>query len=173
MSGFHDQLTESLPALWRYAYALTRDRAAADDLVQDCAERALRKRYLWLPHRPLRPWLMKMLLNSFRNRYRAETAHATVPLDDAPTLVADGASAETRLELAQTLAAVRALPPDQRDALLIVAVGGLDYKQAAGALSIPLGTLMSRLSRARARLRDARTIDATPPGTAPNVRRLR
>ncbi|MEZ5716197.1 MAG: RNA polymerase sigma factor [Paracoccaceae bacterium] len=111
MSGFHDQLTESLPALWRYAFSLTHDRAAADDLVQDCAERALRKRYLWLPHRPLKPWLMKMLLNTFRNRYRAETARPTVPLDEAPPLAAAGASPEERLDLAQTLRAVQDLPP--------------------------------------------------------------
>lgn len=70
--SFEAQLEDCLPDLWRYAWSLSRDRDAADDLVQDCVERALRKRLLWIPGRPLKPWLIKMLLNIYRDQWRLE-----------------------------------------------------------------------------------------------------
>jgi len=153
VATFRSQLQDALPDLWRYAFALTRNRERADDLVQDCAERALRKRALWMPGRPLKPWLMKMLLNILRNDHARGAAWTQVPLDDTLTRAMPLIDTEGRLELAATARALARLPVEQREALLLVAVGGLDYAEAARVLSIPVGTLMSRLSRARARLR--------------------
>lgn len=163
MAGFHDQLQDSLPDLWRYAFALTRDRVRADDLVQDCVERALRKRKLWMPGRPLKPWLMKMLLNIFRNGYAAARTGQFLPLDENVADTAARADDDSRLELVAMARALEKLPDEQREALLLVVVGGLDYEQAARSLSIPVGTLMSRISRARAKLRKWRAESELPP----------
>ena len=156
MASFHQQLRQALPDLWRYAFALTRNREQADDLVQDCAERALRKRLLWMPGRPLKPWLMTMLLNIFRNQYAQAQKENLVPYDEGRAEAAVMADAEDRLELSATLRAMECLPPEQREALLAVVIGGLDYAQAARALGIAPGTLMSRISRARKKMRQFR-----------------
>ncbi len=167
MASFHQQLQDSLPDLWRYAFALTRDRVRADDLVQDCAERALRKRALWLPGRPLKPWLMKMLLNILRNDHARAAGRTMVAFEDELAEARPLIDTEGRLELAATMRALERLPREQREALLLVTVGGLDYGDAAEALGIPAGTLMSRLSRARARLRKWRE-----EGQQPSVRSI-
>ncbi len=167
MASFHQQLQDALPDLWRYAFALTRARDRADDLVQDCAERALRKRALWLPGRPLKPWLMKMLLNILRNDHARGAGRVMVPFEEQIARAQPLIDTEGRLELAATARALARLPEAQREALLLVAVGGLDYSEAARALGIPVGTLMSRLSRARSRLRQWRA-----EGEKPNVRSI-
>ena len=167
MASFHQQLQDSLPDLWRYAFALTRDRVRADDLVQDCAERALRKRALWMPGRPLKPWLMKMLLNIMRNDHARGKAWTNVPFEDDLAAGRPLIDTEGRLELAATARALARLPDAQRAALMLVAIGGLDYSDAATALNIPVGTLMSRISRARARLRKWRQ-----EGEQPSVRSI-
>ena len=155
MPEFRTQLSDCLPDLWRYAYALTRDRSMADDLVQDCAERALRKRDLWQQTGALKPWLMKMLLNLYRNQLRAASRRPQlVAIDDMHHDPAAPEALEQKLALSQTARAMQLLPADQREALLLVVLGGVSYKQAAVALDVPLGTLMSRLGRARAKLRD-------------------
>lgn len=159
IQSFDTQLEACLPDLWRYAWSLTRDRDAADDLVQDCVERALRKRLLWIPGRPLKPWLAKMLLNIFRDRWRKDARFATVDLDQVGALAAPGCSAEERLEVRAVWRALEKVPRDQREALLAVVVAGLTYEEAAAALGIPKGTLMSRISRARAKLKTE--VDAT------------
>ncbi len=155
MRDFEAELNACLPDLWRYAMSLSRDRDAADELVQDCLERAWRKRWMWQRSRPLKPWLMKILLNLWRNHLRRGRAvtvdHATLQ----ETLPAVLATPEERLHLAEVTREIARLPVDQREALLLVVVGGLSYGDAADALGIPAGTLMSRLSRARARLRKA------------------
>ncbi len=154
MSDFRTQLKDCLPDLWRYAFSLTRNRAMADDLTQDCAERALLKQSLWHEEGALKPWLMKMLLNIYRNQLKTISRRPQlVPMDDLTQDPAAPEVLEKTLELAKTAKAVQALPDDQREALLLVVLGGVSYKQAADALEIPLGTLMSRLGRARAKLR--------------------
>lgn len=154
MSEFQDQLKQCLPDLWRYAYALTRDRHAADDLVQDCAERALKKQKLWLQTGALKPWLMKMLLNIYRNQLRSKSRRPQlVPIDGMHHDPAAPEALDQRLELSQTARAIEKLPEEQRQALLLVVLGGVSYKQAAAALNVPVGTLMSRLGRARSKLR--------------------
>ncbi len=155
MPEFRNQLQECLPDLWRYSYALTHDRNMADDLVQDCAERALRKRDLWKQTGALKPWLMKMLLNLYRNQLRTRSRRPQlVAMDDMHHDPAAPDALDQKLALSQTARAMQKLPEDQREALLLVVLGGVSYKQAAEALNLPLGTLMSRLGRARAKLRE-------------------
>lgn len=156
MADFEDQIRACLPDLWRYAYSLTRNRDQADDLVQDCAERALKKRHLWDPSGSLRGWLATILLNIRRNQLRSGLVRKPAePLDALPFEPAATETLSGRLDLQDTLRALARLPEEQRDALTIVVLAGLSYKEAADTLDIPVGTLMSRISRARAGLRQA------------------
>lgn len=155
MNAFEAELQNLLPRLRRYALALTRSPDAADDLTQDCAERALRKQALYVPDvsANMTPWLMTMMLNLHRNRIRAQNARpAEVPATPCDDLQAPDQLAG-RLQLSDTARAIDSLPEEQRDVLLTVVLGGMSYKDAAETLSIPLGTLMSRLGRARSHLR--------------------
>jgi len=156
MSAYEEQLQACLPDLWRYGYALCRNRDQADDLVQDCAERALRKRHLWRPTAALKPWLMKMLVNLYRNQVRDQSRRPVlVAMDTGAREPAAPDGLAARLHLGDCARALQVLPEEQREALLLVVIGGLSYKDAAAALGLPLGTLMSRLGRARAALREA------------------
>jgi RNA polymerase sigma-70 factor, ECF subfamily len=151
---FLDEIEGCVPALRRYARALTRDADRADDLVQDCLERAIRKRGLWSPTGPLRAWLFKVLLNVYRNDIRKSRSRGKqVPLDDLVVEPAVPAPQPGRIALAEMARAVDSLPTEQREALLLVVLEGASYSEAAGILGIPAGTLMSRLGRARAALR--------------------
>lgn len=144
-----------LPALLRYARALVRNPADAEELAHDTLLRAYERRHTFDAGRSLRPWLFSILHNLYVDEYRRrqleeraveailESGAASRPLPDA----------DTRVQLAQVHEAFTRLPEAQRAALHLVAVEGLSYQEAADALSIPVGTLMSRLSRARAALR--------------------
>ena len=156
MSALLDEIELHVPALRRYARALTHDTDLADDLVQDSLERAIRKRDLWRPSGPLRAWLFRILLNVYRNDLRTRRRILAVLAVGAP-LVELGvpAAQHGRLALAETARAMQALPNEQREALLLVAVEGMSYAEAAVVLDIPSGTLMSRLARGRAALRRA------------------
>ena len=156
MSAFLDEIETHVPALRRYARALTHDVDSADDLVQDCLERAIRKRSLWRPTGPLRAWLFRILLNVYRNDLRRRR-RALPPrqLDSRFVEPVSFPGHYGSLALAETARAMQALPSEQREALLLVAVEGMSYAEAAGVLGIPSGTLMSRLARARAALRRA------------------
>lgn len=154
-------IAREIPRLRRYALALTRDPAAADDLVQDTLERAIRKRHLWKRHGSLRGWLYRMLYNVFLNQTpRRQRRAREIDLDDAPEPVAPG-SPETGLLQRDIVTAMQALPAEQRAAIALTAVEGLSYDEAAAALEIPVGTLRSRLSRGRERLRE--TFDTSEP----------
>jgi len=154
LSAFLDEIEACVPALRRYARALTRNADRADDLVQDCLERAIRKRRLWLPTGPLRSWLFKMLLNLYRNDTRRDRRRGDhVPLDAMPFEPSTPAPQPGRIALAEMARAIDVLPQEQREALLLVVLEGMSYSDAARILGIPDGTLMSRLSRARAALR--------------------
>ena len=156
MSAFLDEIETHVPALRRYARALTHDVDSADDLVQDCLERAIRKRGLWRPTGSLRAWLFRILLNVYRNDLRRRRrAPATQQLDARFVEPGVFPAHYGSLALAETARAMQALPSEQREALLLVAVEGMSYAEAAGVLGIPSGTLMSRLARARAALRRA------------------
>lgn len=162
MADFLDEIATHIPALRRYARALTRNVDAADDLVQDCLERAIRKRALWRPHGALRPWLFKILVNVHRND-RRRAVRAPRPAPDTAVVEAGAPPPQPdRLALAEVTRAIDALPAGQREALLLVALEGMSYADAARALGIPNGTLMSRLARARASLRQHTESQETP-----------
>ena len=169
MQQFLDEIEGSVPALRRYARALTRNADRADDLVQDCLERAIRKRGLWAPTGPLQAWLFKILLNLHRNEARHQRRRGDhVPLDSLLVEPAIPAPQPGRIALAEMSRAVDALPEEQRQALLLVVIGGASYEDAAISLGIPAGTLMSRLSRARAALRTM-----TGSGEEPRLRSVK
>lgn len=154
-------IAREIPRLRRYALALTRDPAAADDLVQDTLERAIRKDHLWKRHGSLRAWLYRILYRVFINQGAQRGRRAReVELDVAPEPVAPGAP-DSGLVRRDIVAAMQDLPPEQRAAIALTAVEGLSYDAAAAALDIPIGTLRSRLSRGRDRLRE--TFDAGEP----------
>jgi RNA polymerase sigma factor (sigma-70 family) len=149
-----DALLEPLiPALRRYAYALLRDHDTADDLVQDTLERALSRWTLRRPDGDLRAWLFTIQRNLFINAWRQnqrQGPHAS--LDDvAPPGVA--AQQEARLEVRDVLAALDQLPEEQKSLLLLIGVEDFSYDDAARILGVPVGTVMSRLSRGRQKLR--------------------
>ncbi len=150
MSGFDSELKTALPDLWRYAFSLARDHARADDLVQDCVERALRKRRQWRSDDPLKPWLTKILLNLFRDGYRAQSRRTEVPFEENHAGTVSDAAWQDRDELRAVLSRMQQLPDPQRQALQLVAFAGLTYAEAADVLEVPMGTVLSRVSRARA-----------------------
>lgn len=162
MTKFLDEIEGHIPALRRYARALTGSVDRADDLVQDCLERAIRKKSLWRPTGSLKGWLFRILLNIYRNDLRRQrfTRHDTI--DDLPVEPSVPAPQIGRLELGDMARAIDKLPNEQREALLLVALEGMAYAEAAKALDIPPGTLMSRLSRARANLKELTAETASP-----------
>lgn len=149
------KIAEELPHLRRFARGLARDRDLADDLVQDCVERALRKEHLFDRSRELRPWLFQMLRNLFINSVRARRAGA-VGGADAEALIAQQPAPQNQVEtlaVRQILDALQRLPAEQREVILLVCVEEMSYRATAEILDIPIGTVMSRLSRGREALR--------------------
>jgi RNA polymerase sigma factor (sigma-70 family) len=162
------RLEQQIPALRRYAYALVRHHDEADDLVQDCLERALSSWYVRRPDGDLRSWLFTILRNLYINSYRNRARRGThVAIDEAMTL-GTPATQEVGLEARDALAALDQLTEEHRSILLLIGVEDLSYAEAARVLGVPAGTIMSRLSRARQRLR---TIMET--GRAPFLRRVK
>jgi RNA polymerase sigma factor (sigma-70 family) len=142
-----------IPSLRRYAYALVRDHDAADDLVQDTLERALSRWYLRRDGGDLRAWLFTIQRNLHINGYRrGRRQGAHIPLDMAP-MPGTAAPQEAALEARDVLSALDQLSEEQKSLLLLVGVEDLSYEAAARVLGLPLGTVMSRLSRARQKLR--------------------
>src|SRR6185295_1978464 len=148
-----ESIVELIPRLRRYARALTGERSAADDLVQDTLERAWNKLHLWRSGSDLRAWLFTIMHNVHVNQVRSRGATATLPLDDDLPDTPVRASQADMLEVRDLESALKRLPLEQREVLLLVALEHLSYQQTADALGIPIGTVMSRLSRARERLR--------------------
>ncbi|MCG7392218.1 sigma-70 family RNA polymerase sigma factor [Microvirga sp. ACRRW] len=148
-------LEPQIPGLRRYAWALLRDDEAADDLVQDTLERAIRH---WSQRRrdgDLKAWLFTIQRNLFLNGLRKRRTHGVqVGVEVLDDVSASVDTPESHAGLRDILAGLDALPEEQRSVLLLIGVEDLSYEQAAQALDIPLGTVMSRLSRARGRLRE-------------------
>ncbi len=154
MSSFAYRLEQEIPALRRYARYLLRDAERADDLVQDCLERAISKRRLWQNPDRFRPWLFALMRNLHLNQVRRLGRRPSeVPIESAIPLAAHPESQLEHVVAAEALAALEDLDPDQREVLILVAVEGLHYRETAETLGVPLGTVMSRLSRARENLR--------------------
>jgi RNA polymerase sigma-70 factor (ECF subfamily) len=149
---FASQALQYIPRLRRYARALTGDASAADDLVQDALERALVKQSLWREGTDLRAWLFTVMHNVFVNQVRSAAVSRTVQLDDS---IADQPQPQStdRLEIRDLDAALQALPEEQRAVVLLVGLEQMTYDEAARVLDVPIGTVMSRLSRGRERLR--------------------
>jgi len=145
-------IVEHIPRLRRYARSLVGDRYVAEDLVQDTLERAWNKFYLWRPGSDLRAWLFTIMHNVFVNEARRRRYEIEQPMEEVPLVPVRGAQSE-QLELRDVDRALRSLPVDQREVLLLVAVEQLTYEEVSNALGIPIGTVMSRLSRGRERLR--------------------
>lgn len=148
-----DQMVQLLPRLRRFATGLTGSVASGDDLVQDTVERALRNLHQWEPGTRLDSWMFRIAKNRFldirRSQKRSGIAAMDVP-EDAPAVVSDGArGTEAHLMLGGVVQALDGLPTEQREALLLVAIEGLSYRDAADILEIPIGTLTSRIARAR------------------------
>lgn len=144
-----------IPALRCYARALCRDAVRADDLVQDCLERALRKRHLWARRGSLRAWLFRILYREFLNgkrRKRESAPHLSIE-HDAPTLTQPPSQSD-HAHCRDVLTALAALPRDQRSAIALIALENFSYDEAAQILGVPVGTLRSRLARGRQALRD-------------------
>lgn len=150
MSDAHS-LIALIPRLRRYARALVGDRATADDLVQDTLERAWSKLHLYRHGTDLRAWLFTVMHNVHVNRVRA--ARPTDPLEDGMPELAQRATQGDALLVRDLERAVAALPAEQREVLLLVALEDLSYDETARVLGIPIGTVMSRLARAREKVR--------------------
>ena len=158
-----------IPALRRYAWALLRDDNAADDLVQDCLERALSRWHLRRRDGNVRAWLFAILHNLFISGRRQQARRGPhSPLDELAVEPASAADPEMGVAYRDVLAGLADLSDEQRAVVLLVGVEDLSYDEAARALGIPIGTVMSRLSRGRERLR--RFIEGERPAVLRRVK---
>ncbi|MGH6944289.1 MAG: sigma-70 family RNA polymerase sigma factor [Geminicoccaceae bacterium] len=144
-----------IPHLRRYARYLTRDVDRADDLVQECLVRAVAKRRSWQPGTNLRAWLFVILRNAYISELRQDRREprASEVAEDDPGFSVAGRQ-EAQLALLDVQRAFERLSGEHRETLLLVAVEGLSYEEAAVIVEVPVGTVRSRLSRARAALRE-------------------
>ncbi|HEX2726583.1 MAG TPA: sigma-70 family RNA polymerase sigma factor [Beijerinckiaceae bacterium] len=170
-----DDVIAQLAPLRRYARTLTRDESQAEDLVHDALVRAYERRSTFRAGASLRNWLLSILHNTFIDGHRRRKAEQRRETEAAQLAEATfPAEQEGSVHLRQIQQAFHALPKEQRAVLHLVAIEGLPYQEAAAALGIPLGTLMSRLGRARAALRafdeGARPAAASPPPSGPPAR---
>ena len=166
-------LVAALPRLRRYARVLTGDAHRADDLVQDTLARAWEKRRLWRAGSDLRAWLFTIMHNVHANQYslrQREYAMASLDADEGPAagweIPVRGTQAE-RVELTEVFVQIGRLPAEQREVLILAAVEELRYEEIGAVLGVPIGTVMSRLSRARDKLR---RMNAETPSTLKVVR---
>ena len=155
LSQFEQDVCQHIPHLRRYAYALSGDIHRADDLVQDCLERALKKRHLWRRRGSLKSWLLKMLYRLHINHVQSAHQRREVLSDESDLDRPTAATQEWHIACQQALTEVQGLPKEQRDALLLMVLEGPSYKDAARILNIRMGTLRSRLARARESLRQS------------------
>lgn len=154
MADIHRSIEAEIPRLRRYARALVRDVAAADDLVQDCLARALGKLHLWQEGTDLRAWLFTILHNQYVNQVRRTVREgAAVGLSETEPLLTRAPHQGKRLELRDLERAIGKLPEEQRSVILLVGLEGMRYEEVAEVLGVPVGTVRSRLSRGREALR--------------------
>jgi len=146
------KLEENIPSLRRYAWTLLRNSSDADDLVQDCLLKALDRIDTLRTASDLRSWLFTIMHNLYVNRWRRMKLRARVTADEGELAV--GPSQQASVEIQDVLRGLGSLSEEQRQIVLLVAVEGFQYGEVAAMLGIPVGTVMSRLSRARDRLRE-------------------
>jgi RNA polymerase sigma factor (sigma-70 family) len=147
---FEAALEAVLPRLRRFAHGLARNPADADDLTQATAERALNARDQFQPGTNFAAWAMRIMRNLWVDtaRQRQRRDHLLAPEEEGERIGADGA-AEASIELHFLMRAMDRLPDEQREAVALVMIEGLAYREAADVLDIPIGTLTSRLIRGR------------------------
>jgi RNA polymerase sigma-70 factor (ECF subfamily) len=154
VADIYRSIEAEIPRLRRYARALARDVAAADDLVQDCLARALGKLHLWQEGTDLRAWLFTILHNQYVNQVRrAVREGAAVGLSETEPMLTRAPHQGKRLELRDLERAIAKLPEEQRSVILLVGLEGMRYEEVAEVLDVPVGTVRSRLSRGREALR--------------------
>jgi len=166
MADFRLRLVEVLPRLRRFALSLTGNLDQADDLVQEACVRALANASQWQPGTRLDSWMYRIIQNLWFDRLRARKVRGEqLDIDDAPQLLgSDGRDVvETRFVLADVSRRMSQLPKDQQLVVGLVCIDGLSYKEAAETLGLPIGTVMSRLARARSSLNDAVHATAVAP----------
>lgn len=157
------ELVEHLPALRAFAVSLTRDGVAADDLVQDAIVKAWRNIHRFQPGTNLRAWLFTIL----RNTFYSDRRKAKREVGDADGALAATLSEKPRhdgaLALTDFMRAFRTLPDEQREALVLVGASGFSYEEAAATTGVAVGTVKSRVNRARARLVEMLGMHADEP----------
>jgi RNA polymerase sigma-70 factor (ECF subfamily) len=159
-------IEKEIPRLRRFARYLVRDADRADDVVQECLARALDKVDSWQPGTNLRAWLFVILRNCHIDEVRRARHHPVVNdagADDRLPGIPE--SQDLRVTLGEIRDAFLRLKEEHREILLLIVVEGLDYQEAAGILGIPVGTVRSRLSRARQALRSAAATRPVRPAT--------
>ena len=152
--SFRAELVGLLPRLRRFGRALTRHREDADDLVQIALERALNHRAQWEPGTRLDSWMFRIMKNAWIDEVRSRRRSSEVLVSDEEIESAGVATPDSHLDSLAIQAAMLRLSEDQRLAVGLVLVEGMPYKEAAEVLEIPIGTLTSRLARARERLQE-------------------
>ena len=155
LESFEDGLTRLLPRLRRFAHALARNAADADDLMQATIERALRSRAQWEPGTRLDSWLYRIMRNlwidTVRSRARKEDLHA--PVEEAERIGEDPRAAiEASIDLQKAMATMQRLPDEQREVVALILIEGFGYRECSEILGLPLGTVSSRLVRGRTAL---------------------
>lgn len=176
MSREVDQITDHIPRLRRYARALLGDGLSADDLVQDTLERALSRFSLWRRHSDMRAWLFTIMHNLYVNQGRSarRRQHLQIEMSDYDDPVMPS-SQEGALAIRDMNRALALLPDEYREVILLVGLEQMQYDEVARVLAIPRGTVMSRLSRGRERLRQIMSSEgeSKTSGNDPVLRRVK
>lgn len=157
MSDVREELVALLPRLRRFAHGLTGQREDADDLVQSACERALSRSELWTPGTRLDSWMYRIIQNLWYDRLRGRRVRAEVVDEELLDQQADEQAhhlPERRQAVAEVSRRLQALRPEHREVVMLVCVEEHSYKEAADILQIPVGTVMSRLARARLQLQE-------------------
>ncbi len=174
-SGLDDikaEITVHIASLRRYARALMRDRSDAEDLMQDALARALSRSHQFKPGTNMRAWLFTILHNIHVNNVRAKVVRPNeVPVEDHEQRLSTPARQDGRIELRDMSRAIETLPAEQRQVLLLVGLEGMKYDEVATVLGVPIGTVMSRLSRAREAVRNRLSDGQAESG--PTLRRIK
>ncbi|QDZ30180.1 RNA polymerase sigma factor [Noviherbaspirillum sp. UKPF54] len=169
MSDFADALALQIPRLRRYARALTHDVSWADDLVQDTLERALQRRWLFRINSNLTAWLFTMLHRLYLNEAKRRTRVSAVDEEAAEAAAPDDPALQLDMRRA-----LDSLSPEHRAVIILIGLEQMSYQEAAEVLDIPLGTVMSRLTRARTLLRKLLSDQPTSAAeTAPHLTRIK
>lgn len=161
MDNMNANIIEQIPRLRRYARALTGDSHSADDLVQDTLERAWSKLYMWRSGSDLRAWMFSIMHNTFINHIRKNKI-VTVSMDEDVLEVPTRATQEDDLHMRDLTSAIGKLAYEYREVVLLIGLEQMSYEEVSKVLGIPMGTVMSRLSRGREKLRSLMAGESAP-----------